>query len=203
MIEKIRIELWDIFVYFVTGILILINLYFIDSKLILNSTKILFGIQFPSFILTVVLITIPVILGFLFEPFANIYEKVFRKCKWFNSIRDWQDSINKQQDVIKSRIADLEVDDNIYHYCKNYISQKGIYTPSMAFLSKFGFYRNIAFLFFVNSIYLIRYFCTISWLFSIAILLSFLLSQFYLKRSFDFYCHLTQTVYQNFLVATK
>lgn len=203
MIQKIKIELWDIFIYFVTGVLIIINLHFIDSDIIREGSETILGLQFPSFIVTVILIIIPVIIGYLFEPFANIFEKGFRRSKWFKGIRVWQASINKQQFEIKSKIPDLKDEDNIYHYCKNYISQKDISTSSMSFLSKFGFYRNIAFLFFLNSIYFIRYTCTVSWLFIFATLLSFVLSQFYLKRSLEFYCHLTQTVFQNFLIAVQ
>ena len=203
MIEKIRIELWDIFVYFVTGIIVIINFYLIDKTVVQKLIYLVNELNIHSVIVLIFVIIIPLVIGYLIEPFANIYGKAIYPFFWFKKIKNWGEKIEKQLPLIKKKIPDINEDDNIYHYCLNYITQKNIMSPSMAFLSKFGFYRNLSLIFFLNFLYCIYLIFTVSHYYLIAFFILLFLSQFYYYRSLQFYNHLTQTVYQNFLIATS
>jgi hypothetical protein len=201
MIEKIRIELWDIFVYFVTGVVVILNYYFIDNIRVLCIINLINSLNLHSIVMLIIYLVIPLFVGFLIEPIANVYGNTIQKLSRYKEIDSWKKDIEEQIPLIKQKISSIKINDNIFHYCKNYITHKNIMNPSMAYLSKFGVYRNISFIFFINSLYCIYLFFSVSVYYIILSLVLFFLSQLYFYRSLKFSNHFTQTIYQNYLIA--
>ena len=200
MIEKIKFEMWDFFIYFVTGILLILNLSIYKYQLVIQVLGRINDVQIPSFISTILFLLIPVLLGYIVEPLSNAFGKLNRKFFKFKSLKEWDDSINSQFSYISTFIPNIKGNDNIFHYCKHYLLQQNVANPSMDFLSKFGFYRNISFIFLINSLYLIYTTIITESNYILISLILFYLSQQYQFRSIEFLKHQSQTVVQNFII---
>ncbi|MBN2279620.1 MAG: hypothetical protein JXQ65_03485 [Candidatus Marinimicrobia bacterium] len=201
MIEKIKIELWDIFVYLITGVIVLINILLFSWKGIIDfihSIDFQYVIKLNSFFTTIFFLFSIFSMGLIIEPLANLYEKLFKKFCFFKGLETWRNSIENNYAGIKEFIP-LENKKFHYQYCKTYLIQNNIKTEFMAFLSKFGLYRNISFLCFVNGIIIlfIKKFDLTSIFISILLII---FSQFYLYRSQKYYCHMTNSILTNFLI---
>ncbi|WP_109406381.1 hypothetical protein [Proteus faecis] len=86
MIEKIRISLWDIFTFFMTGVFfVIIILGFITINNQLPQKEVIFDflIKLPATYILVVMPIILILLGLLIEPIANFFERYIGKYLFF------------------------------------------------------------------------------------------------------------------------
>ncbi|MCM2286836.1 MAG: hypothetical protein NDI81_18790 [Desulfobacula sp.] len=202
MIEKIRISLWDLLTFFMSGFLFTLVIGFHMYFLIGFPGLSPFEIPAP-FILFVFPITFTLI-GMLLEPISNLCDRAILGPIW-KVINPKSQKLNKEEaESLEKTIKDILYNehkikvDSIYHFCKDYIEQKQANTNFMVFLARFGFYRNVAFICFfsavgtpfVFSIGYIEWIIVTGWLF-----LLFLFK----KRSNEFYSYLAPTVYRCFL----
>ena len=147
-------------------------------------------------------------MGLLLEPIANLSEKLItgklRKWRKFRSTESEAENYSGMKNLIEKEL-DPSIKDsgmNTYHLCKDFILQEDLPIPFMSFLSKFGFYRNVAFLFYANAVVTpFVYRCNrISFIFAP---LCLILGWFFENRSIDFYGHMTSLVYRNYLIKKK
>lgn len=197
-----KISLWDLFVTFGLGLftvgIVLSHLLIIQ---ILNIQQ--FTTLFSS-TATVIFICAPFIflLGLVIDGLANkIMGFLINKLK----IKEDPKDIKYLSDYVKENEIPDKLKNEIipYHWCKDYITQNEIESQFMPFLSKFGFYRGVSFLFLINGIFILIYYEINMWfsLSSLIIGLLFLvMSYILLIRSKDFFQHTGRTVFRHFLI---
>ena len=79
MIQKIKIDLWDIFVYFISGIILMINIFIYFSSDISDLLIEFNSMKFPPLVSSIFFLIIPFIFGLILEPFSNFYQKYLSK----------------------------------------------------------------------------------------------------------------------------
>ena len=209
MYKQIKISLWDAFSYYISGCAFLLSLWLQiwGSGLHLH----LGGNDIPVAIIGVAGVLLPLIVGLLFEPVANKYgdvvislaEQLADLCRKFTPF--YRNSNGGETgDALESLAKGTMPDDlrNIidpYHWCKDYLVQAGLDTPYITFLSKFGFYRNMGFLFEINAIavWAVHGFYFESNLIASSLIF---LCAFYVWRSNKFYKHTSRAVYGHYFV---
>lgn len=203
MISKIEISLWDIFVTLGTGI---VAVFFVTGHLLLwgiDLEKLKTIKDISSIILLFVMIPSVFIIGILFDGLvivisSNTIEKIFKVGK----PSEYCEKLNQ---ILKDKHIPKDVSEHLnpYFWCKDYVIQNKIDTPFMVFLSKFGFYRNIAFLFYLNAlIFIIFLIIEGNIIISIAVIVgSITLGIIFSFRSKKFYLHMEKAIYGNYFVA--
>lgn len=215
MIEKLQISLWDLFVYFFSGIIlifsILIHLYLSDSHIICTFQKFYQNSEFSSLI---ILSAISIMLGLIFEPISNAINDIVSKTKELvvkylhrnifflsNINTNWSTEIEERykKEVINSIPTVLKNKAEPYHWAKDYLIQKNIPGPYITFLSKYGFYRNLGFILYINAFIMVfLYELNMQNIFIIILLI--VIAIFSRYRSEKFYNHLTSSVYRHYLI---
>ena len=205
MIEKIRVTLWDLLTFFLSGffvsIIIIFHLIVLENDMCISLIKLLKDIP-TSYVLFTTLMSLT-LTGMLIEPVANIVDKkiiapVLSKLKLVRSrnIREKEELKSTISKILKSEM-DEEIT-NTYHFCKDYVEQKQLTTNFMVFLARFGFYRNVSFLCFVTGIFsLFIYEEIINSIIALFVWLIF--TVIYKKRSEDFFSYQAPTLYRAFL----
>jgi len=206
MIEKVKLSLWDFFTYILSGTALLISIMvhcickgYLPLNIIMD---IPFGVSFVLIILVILLC------GMVLEPAANLFYKLpslflndsksrfdeFEFKKWDNKIT-----------ILEHQAKDLvneSTKENIFQFCKNWMLVNGVDGQYQAFLGKFGFYRNIAFIFVLNLLAVwLFYNDTLNKLLSSLMLLLF--ATLYFHRSRIFFRHISITVYSQFISGYK
>ncbi|HAW94497.1 MULTISPECIES: hypothetical protein [unclassified Arsukibacterium] len=206
MIEKIRISLWDIFTFFMTGVFALIvtlSVLALTGRLPKHDVVIDFVIKLPTTYIIVVAPIVLTLLGLLIEPMANFFERYIGKHLYFwlklNKAERYSDEV-VMKDYIKNHcFGDLNNRiENPYHLCKDYVETKQLSTTFMVFLARYGFYRNCSFIVLVAGIF---YFVdNLDGASFLLMLLSFLISALLTKRANEFYSYQGPAVYNAFLI---
>ncbi len=205
MIEKIQISLWDLFTFFLSGFLLFA---FVVGHLVIFSNLSMQGIwnallQVPA---SVSLFVFPMgflLFGILLEPLANYFDRLVNYF-WLKVFPE--DELQREQESLVSIIKEKHlpsfgiVTDNPYHFCKDFVEAQKVSSTYMVFMSRFGFYRNVAFLSFVSAIVDLFFISNILAAISISFLWLFLWA-IYRKRSADFYGYLAPSIYRNFIIA--
>lgn len=91
-------------------------------------------------------------------------------------------------------------------WCKNFLVQNGIETPILVFLSKYGFYRSMAFIFYLNFFIVVSYAFIYGLnfsLFVLTLLFSLVIGIVCTKRSKKFYSHMNRTTFVNYLIVMR
>jgi len=206
MIEKIKISLWDIFTFYFSGFLVaaLVTGHTLVFKLItLADVKdFLIGLSF-----TTSLFVIPfglTLVGLLLEPVANYFDEYILHPLWVKTIPE-KDKHKTEEEVLAKEIRENFLGklngkiENPYPICKEYVETKQLSTTFMVFLSRYGFYRNVSFLFFVSGV--TDLFISSSWKVGFVILIIWLILAWTAKkRAQDFYSYLAPNVYRCFLI---
>jgi hypothetical protein len=208
VIDKIQLTLWDWLVYFLSGFLLIIvvilNLAIYQNNFLEN-----FSIYKDSLFTNLfVLFLLCILSGMLIEPLGNLIEKLqFTLQNLFPKISPYE-KVNKREKEIREtyeKLIKLEINTqsreipDLYHWAKNYLLQNNINTSYMVFLSKFGFYRNVGCIFYLN-IFIVIALHPLTVLSVLITICSFLLGLLYFYRSRKFFNDLSLTVYQNFLI---
>ena len=206
MIEKIRISLWDIFTFSFSGFLVaaLVTGHTLVFKIITLADVKDFLIGLP---VTTSLFVIPfglTLVGLLLEPVANYFDKYILHPLWVKAIAE-KDKHKTEEKVLEKEIRENFLGklngkiENPYPICKEYVETKQLSTTFMVFLSRYGFYRNVSFLFFVSGV--TDLFISSSWGIGVGILIIWwILAWTAKKRAQDFYSYLAPTVYRCFLI---
>ena len=153
MVEKIRISLWDIFSFFFTGMLASA----ITIALSIRYGELTFS-QFFQILLsikaTILLLIVPfafTLIGIVVEPFANYFDRRILKFLLGWASKSTQQIINERKllcEEIRSKYMGSlngKIEDP-YYICKEYVETKQLSTTFMVYLSRYGFYRNCAFI---------------------------------------------------------
>lgn len=208
MIEKIRISLWDVFTFFMTGVftVIAILLFFKMNGSIPKVSSIFeISIKIPATYIIVVMPILLILLGLLIEPIANFFDRYFGKYVFF-----WIKTKNKKQkpdeekieEYIKEKcLGDLNMKiDNPFSLCKEFVETKQLSTTFMVFLARYGFYRNCSFIVMSTGIFAFieASGCTaVTWLIA-----AYFCSGLLKKRADEFYSYQATAVYNAFLIET-
>lgn len=205
MIEKVRVSLWDIFTFFLSGLILALwcVVYLILTDIITVSVFVQKLSVLPTAISLFLAPLALTAIGMLYEPIANYFDKLINYF-WFNIFpvkKKHKDEENKLKELIRSRyLGGLGQDiENPYHLCKEYVETKQLSTTFMVFLSRYGFYRNASFLALASaalSLYHLGISAT-----GIGVSVLFLgLAAIMKSRAEDFYSYLAPCVYRCYLI---
>jgi len=204
MTQNLKLSLWDAFVFFLSGWAIMAcvsaHLWACDFAVREWLTAI------PPAALGVSALIVPLITGLLFEPVANrvmafisyAISKCAGMCCAAKSTAESGSNpiVQAVKDDIPADISDFVVP---YHWAKDYLSQETVETPYMAFLSKFGFYRNLGVLSLLN-VLLIPCLYDVEKPHKIILSILVLATFLYLWRSHTFYNHLGDAMYRHYAI---
>jgi hypothetical protein len=206
MVEKIRVSLWDILSFFLTGFL---------AATLVAVLLVIYGPATPKDLLdglaalpaAITIVAAPLALtlvGMVIEPFANYFDRYVSKFifGWVSKPKDkHSDEETLLAEEIRSRyLGSLNGKiSNPYAICKEYVETKQLSTTFMVFLSRYGFYRNCAFLAVDSGFSVLA--LEKSWAIGGASLVACLLAAAIFKlRAEDFYSYMAPAVYRAFLI---
>jgi hypothetical protein len=211
MVEKIRVSLWDIFSFFFTGFLatlVLVVFFVIYGSLALKE---LFNTlsTFPAVITLAALPLAFTLLGMVIEPFANYVDKVLELkyiLGWVSKLKEKHNSEEiSEEKFLKDEIRNKYMGylngkiDNPFAICKEYVETKQLSATFMVFLSRYGFYRNCAFISIASGVAVL--FFSATWYDgTLAFLILVVASAVFKLRAKDFYSYQAPAVYRAFLI---
>lgn len=204
MIEKIRLSLWDVFTFFMTGVFAVIAIFlFLKMNGSIPKINSIFEvlIKIPTAFIIVVMPILLILLGLLIEPFANFFDRYFGRYVFFwIKIKDKKcDEITIEEYIKEKCLGDLNMKvENPFSLCKEYVETKQLSTTFMVFLARYGFYRNCSFIIISTGIFAFMEAngcVAFTWL-TAAYLCSALLK----KRADEFYSYQATAVYNAFLI---
>jgi hypothetical protein len=206
MIEKVRVSLWDVLSFFLTGFLAVIVALTLSAAYEIRSAQVLVEslAKTPSALLLVAAPITFALLGLLIEPFANYFDKyVLKYIMWWTAVP--KEKYKDEEKILKEYILKNHMGpfagslSNPYGFCKDYIEAKQLGATFMVFLSRYGFYRNCSFLSFASGV-------ACGFLSSdletgvIALAIGYTFSAIFKRRAEDFYSLQSPTVYRAFLI---
>ena len=208
MAEHLKLSLWDAFAFFLSGWTVCVSAY-IHVAVINPDINEHLG-KLPPTALGFAAFLVPLIAGLLFEPIGNkLGDFVFwigsllrslgsKLCKCIKPTTATQASplVERAKNSIPSELTEAV---NPYHWAKDCLSQEKIETPYMAFLSKFGFYRNVGALLLLNAVLIpcLHGFGTAEKILFFSLLPSAVL---YFVRSQRFYRHMGDSTFRNYAI---
>lgn len=206
MVEKIRVSLWDIFSFFLTGLLTFLLLLVVAYVYgLLSPADALSKLaEFPTALSLLAGPLVFTLAGMIVEPFANYFDKYV-----LNYILGWaakkKEKHSEEEEILKSEIKARYLGslngkiENPYSICKEYVETKQLSTTFMVYLSRYGFYRNCAFLAIVFGAMVApkaENYCV----FGLIVAASYLSAAIMKRRSEDFYSFMAPAVYRAFLI---
>lgn len=206
MIEKVRLSLWDVFSFFLSGFLAIAVSFILSTFYRPGSTHALVDDleKAPSALVIAAAPIVCTLLGLLIEPFANYFDRfVLNWIMWWTSRP--KEKYKEEEGILKDCILQNHLGPltgslaNPYGFCKDYVEANQLGTNFMVFLSRYGFYRNCAFLSFACGI---ACFCLSSdrEAGTLELAISYAISALFKRRAEDFYSLLAPTVYRAFLI---
>ena len=198
MVEKVKLGIWDYFVYLMTGlaVLLIITMHCV-LKGVLTIEQVL---KVPAAALVTLLVLSLLLLGMLVEPVANLLFKLIE-----NKPKQWRDKLGlkswdleiKKMESEAQKHAPRAIQGTTFPFAKNWVLNNGDYSEFQAFLSKYGFYRSITFVFALNAIATI----VIHWvLWGLAgLILNVVLASLFYYRASVFYRHMSVSIYNQFI----
>jgi|HigsolmetaAR206D_1030411.scaffolds.fasta_scaffold15913_2 hypothetical protein len=206
MVEKIRVSLWDIFSFFLTGLL---------ATLVLTAFSVVYGgltlkelfDALSTFPAAITLVAVPLaftLFGMVIEPFANYFDRYVLKYAlgWVSKPKAKH---SHEETLLKEEIRSKYMGslngkiDNPYAICKEYVETKQLSTTFMVYLSRYGFYRNCAFISVASGIAAL--FLASTWCGGIlALMFGIAASAVFKRRAEDFYSYMAPAVYRAFLI---
>lgn len=205
MIDKIRVSLWDIFSFLLTGLLALtVALIFMVALGHATPDDLLSALKaFPAALLLSVGPLACILIGMLVEPLANNVDKLLLqhldRFLWKRKDSDESEEAVLRQEIRSKYLGALnERIDNPFQICKEYVETKELSTTFMVYLSRYGFYRNCTFLAISSAVASI-FFGT-----GAPAIVSFggcvLIAIVTKRRQLDFYSYMAPAVYRAFLI---
>lgn len=206
MIEKIRISLWDIFTFFMTGVFALIVtciLLAVTTQMPKSEVVVEFLIKLPTTYIIVVAPIVLTLVGLLIEPPANFFERYLGRIFFFWLARDSKprqvDEVTMEQYIQENGFGALNGKiQNPYFLCKEYVETKQLSTTFMVFLARYGFYRNCSFIVLVSGV--VYFIGAFNWQAFGWLIGSYFASAVLTKRANEFYSYQAPAVYSAFLI---
>ncbi len=206
MIEKIRVSLWDIFSFFLTGMLAVSVSFVLGISFWGDSVQPLVSeiLAVPAAVLIVLGALFFTMIGMLIEPLSNYSDSILigRLFGWAGRAKEKHLS---EERILKVHIAENYLGtlngliSNPYGLCKEYVETKQLSTTFMVYLSRYGFYRNCSFIAFaVLPVLVIELDGVISKFAGSFVCL--VLVALFKRRSADFYSLMAPAVYRAFLI---
>jgi hypothetical protein len=197
LIDNAKLGFWELFTYFLIGLLIIafITVYAIQFDYIswvqaVKNTKetgaagvVLFPILF-------------LILGLVFEPFSNYFLVLIEKVPFLK--RKEPRGVAALSTIIATHLPNDLVDVQIFRYCKAVVEQNFPNSNISVFLARFGFYRSLGLLMlllFPVTLFLVEITICSALQSSIYLFLSFI----FIKRAQSFKGHMEYETYYHFI----
>lgn len=215
MLEKIKVSLWDIAVYFLTGVLLIFTImYFFPEKITVVKNNILL-IEEES-VRAVFYAVVTYAVGFMFEPFSNYFCRFFidKSCLGKLYFGESKEKFEAEQNryyeltkgIVDSKYSVLSDDVEYYQIAKTEVERSGTPNKFMTFLGNFGFYRNLSVIALVNLClviysYILNRHSTIEFVFSIIILITSHI--IFYRRGKEFYYYSGNEIYKNFIISNS
>lgn len=206
MLEKFKMSLWDLFTFFVTGALIMIILKFyqitIPFEFDFANSELIKGVFYGILIYTI---------GIIFEPISNFcFRKLIKIYEWRPLFKTLVTLSKEQQEVYFPKVKQIIIDKygltdirtDYYQIAKAYLAQKNIENSYMIFLSRFGFYRNLSVLLFINLL-VFPFVKGNEYSFSTIVIILLVIFIFHIslyKRGRQFYLYTGNEIYRNFIL---
>jgi hypothetical protein len=206
VLEKIRISLWDIFSFFLTGFLaIAIAAVFAIASGDISAGSLI--AQINGLNAPIMLVAIPLaftLFGMLIEPFANYADQTILAPVWKRVIPRKEKHRGEEELLAKEISAKYlgSLSGRIlspYAICKEYVETKQLSTTFMVYLSRYGFYRNCVFLALVSAIASLVVF-RFWWEGCVSAAFAVLSAFIFKRRAEDFYSYMAPAVYRAFLI---
>ncbi|MDQ8209094.1 hypothetical protein QEH52_16330 [Coraliomargarita sp. SDUM461003] len=206
MTQHLKLSLWDAFAFFLSGWTVCVSVYIHVALLYPNANENLS--KLPPATLGFAAFLVPLIVGLLFEPIGNKLGDLVlwiggrlrslggKMCKYIKPTTRNCLLVEQAKNSIPSQLSEAV---NPYHWAKDYLSQEKIETPYMAFMSKFGFYRNVGALLLINAILIpcLHGLGTAEKILSLSMLP---LSVLYFVRSQRFYRNIGDSTFRNYAI---
>jgi len=211
MLQETKISLWDVLTILLSGVLIVANISVASNSL----TEQLLS---PAFVKTEVVsggyfLAIVYGVGAAFEPISNLtfkiidslYIRLLKKFSWMKSLREMSAKTDRIYKPMAIRIMQDSygvMDQEPYHFAKDFVLREQAQCPYMQFLSKFGLYRNISIIVACNVVYWgITHCAPTSITYWIWIVVGLLLHLLFYRRAREFYLYVGDAIYNNFIIA--
>jgi hypothetical protein len=207
MIEKVRVSLWDIFTFFMTGLLAsLAAAAFAVYAGPMTAMELLSGLaKVPA---SITLVAVPLaftLFGMLIEPLANYVDRyVFKYAlSWATTPRPG--ARKTEEDLLKQEIRARYLGElgakveNPYQLCKDYVEYKQLSTSFMVFLARYGFYRNCAFISIASGVVAAGQSTTACGAI-VSLIASILAVIVFRRRAEEFYSYQAPAIYRAFLI---
>jgi hypothetical protein len=206
MIERIRVSLWDIFSFFLTGFL---------AAVVIMVVVILYGpltpkelaealLQVPAALVIVAAPLALTLFGLVIEPFANYFDRFVMK-PLFGWLIKPKAKHTDEEELLAEEIKANYLGSlcgkipNPYAICKEYVETKQLSTTFMVFLSRYGFYRNCAFISVASGV-AIAVLSRSLLAGVVAVVASVVVAIVFKRRAEDFYSYMAPAVYRAFLI---
>lgn len=209
MLDKFKISLWDLFTFFISGaiVLILFKFYGLSSPIAFEfgNSELISGTFYSILTYTVGILFEP-IANFLFNQLVKIYEwkNIFKKLKRLKVERD-EVYFPKIKQIVVEKYGFSDEKTDFYQIARTYIVKKNIDNSYMIFLSRFGFYRNLSIICFLNVILFPLFkhgdFTTIQ--LTLISLGLFILHIILYARGREFFFYTGNEIYRNFILDHK
>jgi hypothetical protein len=208
MKDILKLSLWDAFAFYVSGAAIILNI--VSHLLLYDQISMKLISQVPTSFMAVLAVVVPLLAGLLFEPFANVVGGFFfwvmvggrgrLGLTQFFKPDPTNDPNSVMQAEIRSGIPQqIRENMNAFHWAKDFMAQEKIANSYMTFISKFGFYRNMACLAFVNALFIIPFYGSSTKTIFVFLLFS-VAGMTYAWRCRMFASHLSDPIYRHYLV---
>lgn len=195
MIDNGKLSLWDVFNNLSIGLIVFI-IIFVSVCYYFNFDyfKIFELVSKFSAVLVVIVPILFLCLGMIVDAFSNRFSRY--QCL----ILRIENKFSREKSELKAKVRQVtpeKVSEKLmYRYCKAYVSQNCKNNNIEVFLARFGFYRNISFIFFLTSVVIAFYTQVI--IFSLLLLM---LSRILMNRSLHFLSLMESEVYYGYLSA--
>lgn len=207
MIEKVRVSLWDIFTFFMTGLLASLAAACVVLYADPRRAKELFS-ALSTVAPSITLVGAPLVftlLGMLIEPLANFADRYVLKHLLGWATQPRSGAREAEENLLKEEIRAHYLGalgaklDNPYQICKDYVEYKQLSTSFMVFLARYGFYRNCAFISIALGVAVALISTTTSGAIGSAII-TLLAVIVFRRRAEEFYSYQAPAIYRAFLI---
>ena len=138
------------------------------------------------------------------EPIANYFDKyILKYILWW--VVKQKDPNSAEEKILEDEIKHKYLGslngkiDRPFPLCKEYVETRQLSTTFMIFLSRYGFYRNLAFITLTTGLILAIHLCDLKNS-SLTLIVAYFLAAVFKKRSADFYSYMAPTIYRAFLI---
>ncbi|MBA6296590.1 hypothetical protein [Colwellia sp. MB02u-9] len=197
MIDKAKLGFWELFTYFLIGLLIsvFVTVYAIQFDYV-SWAKLVKLIKDSGAVGVVFLPILFLVLGLIFEPFSNYSLTLIEKIPFLK--RRESRGITALEPFLTKYISDKLLNIQRFRYCKAVVEQNFPNSNVSVFLARFGFYRSLGVLMLVLfPITLTLIDITLCSALTSSIYL--LLSLIFIKRAQSFKGHMEYEVFFNFI----